>query len=193
MKRVCVYCGSSLGKLEQYQNAAQELGALLAERGMGLVYGGASVGIMGVVADAVLANGGEVIGVIPESLDKKEVSHFGLNQLHVVSSMHERKTKMAELADGFIALPGGLGTLEELFEMLTWAQLGFHQKPIGLLNVSNYYDALREFLDHAVNQAFMKPAHQAMLLVDELPHELLNKMEQFKPTAIRKWIAEGQT
>jgi len=142
MKTVCVYCGSSPGRLPEYQDAARRLGYELAGRGLGLVYGGASVGVMGAVADAMLERGGKAIGVIPYSLATKEVSHDGLDELIVVDSMHERKARMAELSDGFIALPGGWGTIEEIFEMLTWAQLGFHEKPCGLLNIASYYDHL---------------------------------------------------
>jgi len=193
MKRVCVYCGSSLGKQAEYIGSARELAKGLTERGIGLVYGGASVGIMGEIADAVLSDGGEVIGVIPQALADKEVAHNGLTELKVVDSMHERKAIMADLADGFIALPGGLGTLEELFEVLTWSQLGLHQKPIGLLNVKAYYEKLRSFLDHAVEEQFVKTSHRALLLVEENPEELLALMENYQPPIINQWISRDNT
>lgn len=189
MKRICVYCGSSSGKSPEYIESAHALAEALVERGIGLVYGGASVGIMGAIADTVLDHGGEVIGVIPQSLVEKEVSHHGLTELKVVASMHERKAAMAEISDGFIALPGGLGTLEELFEMLTWSQLGFHQKPCGILNVKQYFDHLRLFLDHAVEQQFVKDVHRNMLLVEQNPSKLLTLMADYRPLAVGKWMS----
>jgi uncharacterized protein (TIGR00730 family) len=179
MKKVCVYCGSSSGRRPEYGYAARSLAKALTLRGIGLVYGGASVGIMGEIADAVIAGGGEVIGVIPQALVDKEVSHNGLTELKVVASMHERKQVMMDLSDGFIALPGGLGTQEELFEVLTWSQLGFHEKPCGLLNVEGYYDMLCSFLDHAVDEQFVKTHHREMLLVEDSPEKLLTLMEAF--------------
>lgn len=179
MNKVCVYCGSRSGRRPEYSYAARSLAKALTLRGIGLVYGGASVGIMGEIADAVLAGGGEVIGVIPQALVDKEVAHNGLTELKVVGSMHERKQVMMDLSDGFIALPGGLGTQEELFEVLTWSQLDFHKKPCGLLNVEGYYDKLCSFLDHAVDEQFVKTHHREMLLVEDSPEKLLTLMEAF--------------
>ena len=193
MKRICVYCGSSPGKLPLYVEQAAALGHEMARRGLGLVYGGASVGVMGAVADAVLENGGEVIGVIPHALATKEVSHHGLDQLYVVSSMHERKAKMAELSDGFIALPGGWGTLEEIFEMLTWAQLGFHQKPCGLLNSGGYYDELYRFLEHQIEQRFVKEEYRPMMMMDGTAEALLDRFEVYDPPRVKKWIGPDET
>lgn len=188
MKKICVYCGSNPGEAPEYLDYAAMLAETLVKRGLGLVYGGASVGLMGKIADTVMANGGEVIGVMPQFLADKELSHPGLTELKIVGSMHERKTIMADIADGFIALPGGLGTLEELFEVLTWAQLGFHQKPCALLNVKGYYDHLTQFLDHAVGQAFIKDEHRKMLLIEENPDKLLDLMTAYKPRALGKWV-----
>ena len=192
MKRLCVYCGSSRGALDSYQTSAIALGKILLKNKVELVYGGASVGIMGVVADTVLEGGGSVTGIIPQSLVDKEVAHPSLSNLIVVNSMHERKAQMAELADGFIALPGGFGTLEELFEVLTWAQLGFHQKPCGILNVSGYFDGLVQFLDHSVNQGFVKGFHRDMLMVSERPEDLIEKLHSYKPVNTEKWIDREQ-
>jgi uncharacterized protein (TIGR00730 family) len=188
MKRVCVYCGSSPGSQPDYAEAAKNLARALVRRNIDLVYGGASVGTMGVLADTVLAEGGRVIGIIPQRLVDKEVAHTGLSELRVVKSMHERKILMAELSDGFIALPGGLGTLEEIFETLTWAQLGLHQKPCGLLNVGDYYRSLIAFLDHAVAERFIKDVHRAMLLVEEQPERLLERFGRYKAPAVTKWV-----
>ena len=176
MKRICVYCGSRSGHGTGYSEAAAALADALYARNLGLVYGGASVGVMGTVADGVLAHGGEAIGVIPESLVRKEVAHQKLNELIVTPDMHERKRVMAERADGFIAMPGGLGTLEELFEILTWAQLRFHTKPCGLLNVNCYFDSLVAFLDNAVGEGFIHPDHRAMLKVAQEPGMLLDAL-----------------
>lgn len=184
MRGICVFCGSSSGMRPGYATAARELGNLLAERKIGLVYGGGSVGLMGILADAALAAGGEVIGVIPQSLADKEVAHRGLTELRIVDTMHERKAVMAERADAFIAMPGGFGTLDEFFEILTWAQLGIHGKPCGLLNVEGYFDSLLEYLDHAVNERLLKPAHRELILVENEPDKLLARLEQFAPTQI---------
>jgi uncharacterized protein (TIGR00730 family) len=177
MKRLCVFCGSNLGRHPAYAEAAQDLARALVTRKIDLVYGGARVGVMGVLADAVLAAGGHVIGVIPQGLVEQEVAHTGVPDLRVVASMHERKLVMAELSDGFIALPGGLGTLEELFEILTWAQLGLHRKPCGLLNIRGYYRRLIDFLDHAVAEQLLKAEYRALLLVEERPERLLDRFE----------------
>jgi uncharacterized protein (TIGR00730 family) len=181
MKRVCVFCGSSPGTRPEYGGAARWLGAALARRGIGLVYGGASIGVMGAVADAVLAGGGEAIGVIPRSIVEREVAHSALSELHVVDSMHQRKAMMAELADAFITLPGGLGTLEELFEVWTWGLLGIHDKPFGLLDVEGYFTPLIAFLDHAVVQGFIREPHRAMALVDSDPERLLDRLAAYRP------------
>jgi uncharacterized protein (TIGR00730 family) len=192
MKRICVYCGSSPGRDPCYAEAAQELAQALVDRNLGLVYGGAEVGLMGVVADAVLAAGGEVIGVIPRALEAKEVAHKRLTELRTVGSMHERKALMVELSDGFIALPGGLGTLDELFEVLTWAQLGLHGKPCGLLNVLGYYDALTKFLEHAVHEQFVRGSHREMLLVDTNPGHLLERFARYRSPRLPKLLGPGE-
>jgi uncharacterized protein (TIGR00730 family) len=186
MARLCVFSGSSAGVHADYRRAAVDLGRALARRGMGLVYGGAHVGLMGAVADAVLAEGGQVTGVIPSSLVAKEVAHTGLSDLRIVSSMHERKALMADLSDGFVALPGGFGTLDELFEILTWAQLGLHGKPCGLLNV-------REFLRASVDEGFVRPEHAGMLLVADAPGDLLDRMAVYEAPDVRKWIQRQET
>ncbi|MCO6440342.1 MAG: TIGR00730 family Rossman fold protein [Nitrococcus mobilis] len=178
MKRLCIYCGSSLGRDPVYLEAARVLARRLAHRGIGIVYGGSSVGLMGAMADAALAEGGEVTGVIPDSLMDREPGHPGLTELHVVASMHQRKAIMTELADGFIALPGGLGTLDELFEILTWAQLGLHCKPCGVLNVKHYYAPLVRLLDHAVEAGFVRPQHRGILIVEADPEVLLVRFEE---------------
>jgi uncharacterized protein (TIGR00730 family) len=180
MKRICVFCGSSPGHDPRYLEAARDLGRVLAGRSLGVVYGGGSVGLMGAVADAALAAGGEVIGVIPEVLRIRELAHRSLTRLHVVGSMHERKALMAELSDGFVALPGGMGTLEELSEALTWAQLGLHARPIGLLDVAGYYRPLAEFFDRAVGAGFLRPAHRQLLLVDDHPAALLDRFAAWR-------------
>ncbi|MDR6235169.1 TIGR00730 family Rossman fold protein [Pseudomonas oryzihabitans] len=176
--RLCIFCGSSLGRSVHYEATARELGRRLARAGIGVVYGGASIGLMGALADAVLEEDGEVLGVIPQALADKEIAHRGLTQLHIVTSMHERKALMAELADGFIALPGGIGTFEELFEMLTWAQLGYHAKPCALLNVNGFYDSLLTFLQQVSAQGFLQPQHLKLLMtaaeVDSLLERLLS-------------------
>jgi hypothetical protein len=188
LKSICVYCGSSPGRLKAYSAAARALAASLVEQNIRLVYGGAKVGIMGMLADAALQLGGEVVGVIPEALVQKEVAHTGLTELHVTQSMHERKTRMAELSDGFVALPGGIGTLEELFEVWTWAQLGFHHKPCGLLNVEGYFDSLALFLDHAVDEQFVKQPHRSLLIVENDAKKLLERFRNHVPPVIGKWL-----
>jgi len=193
MKRICVYCGSSPGRLPEYRDAAQALGHELAARGLGLVYGGASVGVMGAVADAVLEKSGQAIGVIPFALATREVAHSGLDELFVVESMHERKAKMAELSDGFIALPGGWGTIEEIFEMLTWAQLGFHQKPCGLLNISGYYDHLFTFLEHAIDQRFVREEYRPMIMMEQTAGGLLDRYQSYQAPTVKKWIGPEET
>lgn len=193
MNNICVYCGSSPGRLDAYADGARTLAQALVERDLGLVYGGASVGIMGLVADAVLQRGGRVIGVIPEALERKELAHRGLTELHVTASMHERKMRMAELSDGFIALPGGIGTFEEIFEIWTWAQLGFHAKPCGLLNIAGYYDGLTHFLDHAVAERFVKPQHRAILHVEAEAATLLERFAHYQAPSAHKWVERDQT
>ncbi len=193
MKRICVYCGSNPGASPAYAAAARSLGRELALRGLGLVYGGASVGVMGAVADAVLAEGGEVIGVIPHFFAVKEVAHPGLDELLVVDSMHERKARMAELSDGFVALPGGWGTLEEIFEVLTWAQLGLHEKPCGLLNVGGYFDDLDRFLERAVAEAFVRPEYRPMIMLDDAPGSLLDRFAAYRAPRVKKWIRPEET
>jgi uncharacterized protein (TIGR00730 family) len=188
MPNICVYCGSSNGRQSAYEIAARDLASVLVEHNFGLVYGGAEKGIMGVIADAVLAHGGEVHGVMPMALSDKELAHQGLTELHIVSSMHERKSKMAKLSDGFIAMPGGFGTLEEIIEILTWGQLQFHQKPCGLLNVEGYFDDLLRYLDHAVDEEFLRPENRQMLLCDETPQGLLQQFREYKAPKTEKWI-----
>ena len=180
MKSLCVYCGSSSGITPNYADAARKLAQALVERKIALVYGGGNVGLMGIIADEVMRLGGHVTGVIPNALLQREVGHRKITELHVVDNMHERKAKMAELADGFIAMPGGIGTLEELFEVMTWAQLGFHDKPIGMLNVDRYYDALLAFLQHTVQQGFLKPHHASLLMVESDVSALLRRFETFE-------------
>ncbi len=183
-KHLCVYCGSNLGASPAYAETARILAKALVARGYGLVYGGAKVGIMGLVADTVLAEGGRAVGVIPDALVEREVAHGGLSEQHVVRSMHERKTLMEQLSDGFVALPGGIGTLEELFEIWTWAHLGFHHKPIGVLNVEGYYDDLLGFLAHAHGQGYVLKTPMQMLLVRDQVEDLLDAMETYEPPAV---------
>ncbi len=190
---LCIYCGSSPGRLEAYGSAACALAEALVSRNIRLVYGGAGIGIMGMVADQVLKLGGQAVGVIPKALAHKEVAHKNLTELHVTQSMHERKMLMAELADGFIALPGGIGTLEELFEVWTWAQLGFHNKPCGLLNVEGYYDSLIGFLDHVLAEQFVKKEHHALLIVETNPDTLLDRYINYQPPAVRHWVGKDET
>jgi uncharacterized protein (TIGR00730 family) len=188
MKSICVYCGSNFGDRNSYLEAAQGLAIEMAKRGITLVYGGGNVGLMGAVADSVLAAGGKVIGVIPQTLVDKEVAHTGLSDLRVVGSMHERKSLMADLADAFIALPGGLGTLEEFCEVATWTQLGFHRKACGLLNIEGFYNGLLSFLNHATEQRFIRPEHRSIVLAGEEPVELIEKLSQFEVPTVHKWI-----
>ena len=190
MKNITVFCGSNSGFRMEYAEAARNLARLLVEQNIRLVYGGGNVGLMGIIADEVMSAGGEVIGIIPDSLDKKEVGHRGITELRVVGSMHERKAQMAELADGFIAMPGGIGTFEEFFEILTWAQLGFHEKPCAVLNIAGYYDGLLKLCDTAVSEGFLRPAHRQLILEDSNPEILLEKMRNLKPLPLEKWIAK---
>ena len=182
-----MYCGSSPGERPDYKDAATGFAAELVSRDLELVYGGARKGIMGVLADAMLERGGRVCGVMPHSLVRKEIAHGGLTELHVTETMHERKAMMAEMADGFVALPGGFGTLEEIVEVLTWGQLGFHRKPCGVLNVAGYYDRLGSFLEHAEREGFVKPAHRAMLLVASDASALLDRFDAYEAPAVAKW------
>ena len=193
MRRLCVFAGSSSGSRIEYRAAAEDLGRALVSRQIDLVYGGGRVGLMGVLADAVLAAGGHVTGVIPTALAAKEVAHEGLSDLRLVSSMHERKAMMADLSDGFIALPGGWGTLEELFEVLTWAQLGLHQKPCGVLNVNGFFDGLLSFVDHTIDEAFVRPENRSMILVASSPDTLLDRLEHYDPLVVEKWLDRAST
>ena len=193
MNAVCVFCGSHPGNDPAYAEAAQRLGRTLAERDITLVYGGGHVGLMGVIADSALGAGGEVIGVMPRSLVAREIGHTGLTKLHVVSSMHERKALMSELSEGFVALPGGNGTLEEFFEVLTWAQLGEHGKPCGLLNVAGYYDPLLAVFDRMVDRAFLKEEHRGLVLVEEDPSALLECFDNYEPPRTIKWVGPSDT
>ena len=188
MKRMAVYCGSNKGARPEYAAAAEQLGTLLAQENIELVYGGGRVGLMGIVADAALKHGGHVIGVIPEKLVIKEVIHEHLPDRRIVKTMHERKALMAELADGFIALPGGYGTFEEFFEVLAWSQLGWHQKPFGLLDIAGFYRPLLDFLDHTREEGFIRPQHHELVLVATEPERILRRMKKFQPPAEVKWV-----
>jgi uncharacterized protein (TIGR00730 family) len=188
MRRVCVFCGSSPGVRAEYVDAARNVGVTLAHQSLGLVYGGGRTGLMGEVADAALHAGGEVIGIIPQHLQAREVAHSGLSELRVVGTMHERKAMMADMADGFIGLPGGLGTMEEFFEVVTWSQLGIHTKPTGLLNVRGYYDLVDTFLGHAVTEGFLRPEHRALILIARDVTALLEDMQSFQTTLTDKWL-----
>ncbi|MCU6433047.1 TIGR00730 family Rossman fold protein [Undibacterium sp. Jales W-56] len=188
MNSLCVYCGSSIGFSDAYADGARKLASAMAARRIAMVYGGGNVGLMGVIADEVLRLGGHVTGVIPKALMDKEVGHTGLSKLYIVNNMHERKALMAELSDGFIAMPGGIGTLEELFEMFTWSQLGFHEKPLGLLNINGFYDSLLQFLQHTVNARFLKQEHLALLHNASDPVNLLDALQQARPPHLPKWI-----
>jgi uncharacterized protein (TIGR00730 family) len=193
LNSICVFCGSSNGLKSSYRAAAAELGELLAAGGLTLVYGGGGTGLMGTLADAALTAGGEVIGVIPHALVAKEVSHSGLSRLHVVDSMHERKALMASLSDAFIALPGGFGTAEELCEILTWGQLGIHQKPVGLLNVEGFFDSLLQWLDHAAFEGFIRPEHRQLLLADTNSSRLLARMSAYEVPPVEKWLDRAKS
>ena len=188
MDRVCVFCGSSKGSRAIYAQSARALGTLLAGKGIGLVYGGGNVGLMGIVADAVMEGGGEAIGVIPEALVQRELAHRAITELIVVRSMHERKAKMAELSDAFIAMPGGYGTFEEFCEIITWAQLGLHRKPCAILNVEGYYDPLLALFDRAVAEGFVHPSNRQLVLQGTEPNGLLNLLAAYKPPRTEKWI-----
>jgi uncharacterized protein (TIGR00730 family) len=192
VKRICVFCGSNPGGRPDYADSARAMGHALAGHGIGLVYGGGNVGLMGIVANAVLQAGGEVIGVIPEALMRREVGHLDVTELHVVGSMHERKAMMADLSDGFVAMPGGYGTFEEFCEVITWSQLGFHPKACGLLNVAGYYAPLLAMFDHAVEEKFVRPQHRALVLEDTDPGALLDKMRAFVPPSSEKWIGPSE-
>ena len=193
MRSACVFCGSRSGTEPAYDEAARELGRTLAAENITLVYGGGRVGLMGVVAEAALGAGGEVVGVIPQALLEREIAHTGLTDLRVVGSMHERKALMSELSEGFIALPGGTGTLEEFFEVLTWAQLGEHRKPCALLNAGRYYDPLLVLFDHMVAKGFLSEEHRAMVLVETEPEALLEALAGYKPPRVVKWIDRAET
>jgi uncharacterized protein (TIGR00730 family) len=193
LKHVSVFCGSSPGASNIYTDEAERLGTQLAKEGITLVYGGSRVGIMGTVANAALQAGGDVIGVIPKMLMTREIAHTELTELIVVNTMHERKAKMEELSDGFIVLPGGPGTMEEFFEVYTWAQLGEHQKPIGMLNSNNYYDKLLTFFDHMIQEQFLKPEYQSMIIVEKDPHQLIEKFRLYEPPQLTKWINREET
>jgi uncharacterized protein (TIGR00730 family) len=192
VKRICVFCGSSPGSRPEYAEAARQMGRTLAEGGLGLVYGGGRVGLMGIVADAVMQAGGEVIGVIPDALLRREVGHGGVTDLRVVGSMHERKAMMADLSDGFVAMPGGYGTFEEFCEVITWSQLGIHPKPCGLLNVAGFYAPLLAMFDHALAEGFVRAQHRDIVLEDTTPAGLLAKMRAFTPPSTEKWITPGE-
>ncbi len=193
LRSLCVFCGASTGADPAYREAAVNLGRTLAEQQIRLVYGGGAVGLMGTVADAALAAGGEVVGIIPQSLKDAEIGHPGLTRLEVVDGMHARKARMAELSDGFIALPGGLGTLEELFEVWTWGQLGYHSKPLGLLEVNGFYAKLNDFLDHLVAERFVRAPHREMLQINESPTELIATMANWTPSVAPKWVDREPT
>ena len=193
IEKISVFCGSRTGYNPQFKNAAIELGKKLVHNKIDLVFGGGKIGLMGILADTILENGGNVIGVIPEFLEEKELAHPGITKIHVVKTMHERKELIPQISDGFIALPGGLGTLEELFVILTWAQLGFHQKPCGLLNIDGYYDGLITFLDHGVDEAFIKPIHRSLLQVSDSPDQLMDTFASFQPSITEKWIERDET
>ncbi len=193
IKNLCVFCGSSRGEDARYAQAARELGSLMAERGLGLVYGGGRIGLMGDIASAVLEAGGEAVGVIPEALLRREVGHGALTRLEVVDSMHTRKARMADLADGFIAMPGGFGTFEEWFEIITWAQLGIHDKPCVLLNVAGYFDPLLELVERAVNEKFIRAKHRGLFAVAETPAKVLDCIGAFEPAGGEQWLSRSQS
>ena len=192
IQRICVFCGSNPGRSPIYALAAEALAKALVERNIGLVYGGGAVGLMGVLADAVLRGGGEVIGVIPRGLWDREVGHRGLTRLEIVDTMHQRKAMMAELSDAFVALPGGLGTYEEIFEVWTWSQLGMHEKPCGFVDVHGFYSPLMAFLDASVEAGFIRPIHRETALVDEDPSNLLDRLAAYNPPKVEKWLKKGE-
>jgi len=193
VKNICVFCGSANGRRPAYARAARTFGASLAGKGLGLVYGGGSIGLMGIVADAALGGGAPVVGVIPRALARREIAHHGLTRLEVVPSMHARKARMARLSDAFVALPGGIGTLEEFFEVLTWGYLGIHAKPTGLLDVGGYWRPLIRLLDHAVDEGFLRPAHRKLVVVDRSPARLLERLAGHRVPAATRWIDEKET
>lgn len=193
MKRVCVFCGSSAGHRAEYEYAAVAMGEALVERGIELVYGGGNVGLMGVIADTVMRGGGKVVGVIPQALADREIANIGVTDLRVVDSMHTRKAMMAELSDAFIAMPGGVGTFEEFFEAVTWTQLGVHRKPCGLLNVEDFYTPLVNFIDHAVDEGFLKAVHRRAIVVSDDPDELLDALSDVELPDVPKWIKKDET
>jgi uncharacterized protein (TIGR00730 family) len=193
MKRICVFCGSSSGSRRIYQESARAMGKALRTRGIGLVYGGGNVGLMGIVADAVMESGGEVIGVIPEALVERELAHRDVTELIVVRSMHDRKAKMASLSDGFIAMPGGYGTFEEFCEIITWAQLGMHRKPCGILNVEGYYDPLLKLFDHSVAEGFVHPSNRRLVIHETDPNRLLDLLASYTPAQMEKWIDRDES
>ncbi len=193
IQRICVFCGSRLGNDAIYHQAALELGRTLALRGYGLVYGGGHVGLMGVIADAVLNNGGEVDGVIPEPMVSRELAHLDITRRHVVESMHARKARMAELSDAFVAMPGGFGTFEELFEIITWAQLGIHHKPIGLLNINGYFNPLQDLIERSMKEGFIKPEHQQLTMLRDQPGALLDALERHRMPPTHPWLSSKQT
>ncbi|HNB21485.1 MAG TPA: TIGR00730 family Rossman fold protein [Candidatus Melainabacteria bacterium] len=192
MQRICVFCGSSSGIKQEYAVGARELGLVLAKKNLELVYGGGHVGLMGVVADAAMSAGAKTIGIIPRCLADKEVAHQGLSELHVVQTMHERKAQMSDLSDGFIAMPGGFGTLEELFEVITWAQLGIHKKPFGLFNIAGFFDKLIDFIDYQVEQGFIPVRHREMIIVSDEAEELVELLANYHPVAQEKWASTRQ-
>jgi hypothetical protein len=193
VKSICVFAGSNSGTRDEYTAAAKELGRVVARRKLGLIYGGARVGLMGALADAALGEGGHVTGVMPQALVDKEVAHHGLSELKVVKSMHERKAMMSDLADGYVALPGGWGTMEEFFEVLTWGQLGLHHKPCGLLNIQGYFDGLLDFVEHSITEGFVRREYRAMICVSAAPGDLLDAMAAYRPPVVRKWIERTET
>jgi uncharacterized protein (TIGR00730 family) len=193
IRSLCVFCGSNSGNDAIYANVARDFGALLGKSNIALVYGGGHVGLMGIAADAVLAGGGNAIGVIPRMLWDREVGHRNLTELHIVETMHERKAMMASLSDAFVALPGGLGTLEEIFEVWTWAQLGIHRKPLGFLDVLGFYEPLLSFLDRGVDAGFIRAPHRSMAIVDCDPASLLRRLSEYEPPAVEKWISAAET
>jgi uncharacterized protein (TIGR00730 family) len=192
LKRICVFCGSQPGARPAYVECAQRVGGLLASRGIGLVFGAGRVGLMGALATAVLTQGGEAIGVIPDGLLPKEPAHLGLTKLHVVGSMHERKALMAELADAFITLPGGFGTQDEFWETLTWAQLGLHEKPCGILNLDGYYDYLLAHIERAISEGFVRPEYRSLILVERDPERLLDLLLSYRPPKLNRWITQEE-